>query len=189
MLSLTLDYTLQTAEGNETSANAFFLDLASGRQSEKIPVYLTWDQTHTLNATVGVGKPNDWTVTLVGRLSSGLPYTPQITSTQVYLTPNSGRKPASYRVDLLADKTFELFGANLVLYLKVYNLFDTANERYVYDDTGRATYTLLEKQGSAEDTNRLAATVPGVHSASEYFVVPTYYSSPREVKVGLSLEF
>jgi outer membrane receptor protein involved in Fe transport len=189
LLSLTLDYTLQTAEGNETSANAFFLDLSSGRQSEKVPVYLTWDQTHTLNATIGVGRPNDWTVTVVGRLSSGLPYTPQITSTQVYLTPNSGRKPASYRVDLLADKSFDLFGANLVIFLKVYNLFDTANERYVYDDTGRATYTLLEKQGSAQDTNRLAGEVPGVHSASEYFVVPTYYSSPREIKVGLSLEF
>ena len=53
----TLDYTFQVAEGNEPSANAFFLDLSSGRQSEKVPVYLDWDQTHTLNATVTVGSP------------------------------------------------------------------------------------------------------------------------------------
>ena len=79
LVGATLDYTFQVAEGNETDANAFFVDLSSGRQSEKVPVYLDWDQSHTLNATVTVGQPSDWNVTLVGRLGTGLPYTPQIT--------------------------------------------------------------------------------------------------------------
>jgi len=189
MLGASLDYTLQVAEGNETDVNAFFVDLASGRQSEKIPVYLEWDQTHTINASVSLGQPDDWNVTLVGRLGTGLPYTPQITSKTVYLKTNSNRKPLQTRVDLLADKTFTIENFRLTAFLKVYNLFDTRNERYVYDDTGRATYTLVAGEGTAKATDILAATIPGVHSADEYFVNPSYYSAPREVRIGASLEF
>jgi outer membrane receptor protein involved in Fe transport len=189
MLGASLDYTFQVAEGNETDANAFFVDLSSGRQSEKIPVYLDWDQTHTINGTVSLGQPDDWNLTLVGRLGTGLPYTPQITSKTVYLKTNSNRKPLQTRVDLLADKTFTFQKMRLTAFLKVYNLFDTKNERYVYDDTGRAIYTLVAGQGTAQATDVLARTVPGIHSADEYFVNPTYYSAPREVRVGASLEF
>jgi hypothetical protein len=189
ILGATLDYTFQVAEGNETNVNAFFVDLSSGRQSEKVPVYLDWDQSHTLNATVSVGEANDWNVTVVGRLGTGLPYTPQITSKTVYLRTNSNRKPSQSRVDILADKTFTVAGLRLTAFLKVYNLFDTLNELYVYDDTGRATYTLVAGQGPAQATDKLAAAIPGVHPASEWFVDPSYYSAPREVRVGASLEF
>jgi outer membrane receptor protein involved in Fe transport len=189
LLSATLDYTFQVSEGNETDANAFFVDLSSGRQSEKVPVYLDWDQSHTLNATVSVGEPNDWNVTLVGRIATGLPYTPQILTQTVYLVTNSARKPAQARVDLMADKTFVMGPLRLTAFLKVYNLFDSLIERYVYDDTGRATYTLVAGQGTAEATNAIAARVPGVHSATEWFVRPDYYAPPREVRVGVDVEF
>ncbi len=189
LIGATLDYTFQVSEGNETDANAFFVDLSSGRQSEKVPVYLDWDQSHTLNATVSVGEPNDWNVTLVGRISTGLPYTPQILTQTVYLVTNSARKPAQTRVDLLADKTFAVGPVRLTAFLKVYNLFDSLIERYVYDDTGRATYTLVAGQGTAEATNAIAARVPGIHSATEWFVRPDYYAPPREVRVGVDMEF
>ena len=189
LIGATLDYTFQVSEGNETDANAFFVDLSSGRQSEKVPVYLDWDQTHTLNATVSVGEPNDWNVTLVGRLGTGLPYTPQILTQTVYLVTNSARKPSQVRVDLLADKTFTVAGLRLTAFLKVYNLFDGLIERYVYDDTGRATYTLVAGQGTAEATDAIAARVPGVHPASEWFVRPDYYAPPREIRVGVDVEF
>ena len=55
LFALSIDYTFQVAEGNETSASAFFLDAASGRQSEKIPVPLDWDQSHTLNGVISFG--------------------------------------------------------------------------------------------------------------------------------------
>jgi len=189
IVGATLDYTFQVAEGNETNVNAFFVDLSSGRQSEKVPVYLDWDQVHTLNATVTVGEPNDWNVTLVGRIGTGLPYTPQITAKTVYLRTNSGRKPAQARVDLLADKTFTVASVRLIAFVKIYNLFDSLNERYVYDDTGRATYTLVASQGTAKYTDTLATKIPGVHPASEWFVNPAYYAAPREVRVGASIEF
>ena len=134
-------------------------------------------------------NPRDWNISLVTRLNSGLPYTPQLLDETLYLVPNSGRKPSQVTVDLLADKTFVVAGINLTAFLKVFNLFDTLNERFVYDDTGRATYSLSSKLGPALYTDQLAEQIPGVHSAREYFVRPTYYGPPREVRVGLSLEF
>jgi outer membrane receptor protein involved in Fe transport len=189
IFGVTLDYTYQVAEGNEVDADAFFLDLSSGRQSEKIPVFLGWDQSHTLTGTISVGESNNWNVSMVGRFGTGLPYTPVITGKQIYLRTNSDRRPTQSNVDLLAEKSFSLSGIKLNVFLKVYNLFDVLNERLIYTDTGRATYTLLTSQGSAQATDKIAETVTGVHSAQEYFIQPQFYLPPREVKLGFSIEF
>ncbi len=189
LFALSLDYTYQVADGNETSANSFFLDLASGRQTEKIPVPLDWDQSHTLNGVVSFGGDKDWMLTLVGSISTGLPYTPYIYDNQIYLRANSGRKPVQTNVDLLVEKSFDLSDIVLTAFLKVYNLFDTRNERFVYDDTGRATYTLEANRSGPEAANALSAENPLIKSATEYFVRPQYYSAPREVRLGLMIEF
>ncbi|MBI5808970.1 MAG: TonB-dependent receptor [Ignavibacteriales bacterium] len=188
--SASLDYTFQVAEGNETGADAFFIDLQSGRQSEKIPVPLAWDQTHTLNGVITFGGTRDWNITLVASLSSGLPYSPRLYEQQIYLRANSGRKPSSTNVDLLMDKTFSIFdNFSLTVFLKVFNLFDTRNERFVYDDTGRAIYTLEESKGGPQATNQISLKYPLIKSATEFFNRPDYYSAPREVRVGFSVEF
>jgi len=189
LLGASLDYTFQVAEGNNTSADAFFIDLQSGRQSEKIPVPLEWDQSHTLNGVVTFGGDKDWTVTIVGSLGTGLPYSPQLIEQQIYLRTNSERKPFQTNVDLLIDKSFLIETTTLTLFLKVFNLFDTKNERFVYDDTGRATYSLEETKGGPEATNEISEQYPGIKSATEYFNRPNYYSAPREVRFGLTLEF
>lgn len=189
MLGVTVDYTFQVAEGNDTDSDAFFLDLSSGRQSEKIVVYLPWDQTHTLNATVSFGNIDDWNVSLVGQLGTGLPYTPQLWDEQVYLRTNSERRPSTARVDLLAEKIFDVLGHKLSLFLKVFNLFDTLNERVVYFDTGRSSYTLELERGGVKSARELSERVPGVHSPEEYYQVPSYYYPPREVRLGFSFEF
>lgn len=189
LFGASIDYTYQVAEGNETGADAFFIDLASGRQSEKVPVPLAWDQSHTLNGVVTFGSDKDWSVTVVGNIGTGLPYSPQLPGGDIYLRTNSERKPMQTNVNLLAEKSFELYGTMLTLFMKVFNLFDIQNENFVYDDTGRATYSLEQTKGGPQGTNAIAARVPGVHSADEYFVRPQYYSAPREVRFGLSLEF
>lgn len=188
-LGVTIDYTFQVAEGNDTDPDAFFLDLSSGRQSEKIPVFLAWDQTHSLNTTVTFGKINDWTVTLVNRIGTGLPYTPQITGKQVYVRTNSGRRPSQFVVDLFAEKIFKFFGMKLTVFAKVFNLFDNLIERLVYDDTGRATYTLLVTSGATKSAEELSSRIPLVHSPEEYFNRPNYYKPPREVRLGFELDF
>jgi outer membrane receptor protein involved in Fe transport len=189
MFALSLDYTFQVAEGNEVSASAFFLDAASGRQSEKIPVPLDWDQAHTLNGVISFGEDRNWMLTIVGNISTGLPYTPLLYDKQIYLKSNSERKPMQTNVDLLIEKSFDLTDIVLTAFLKVYNLFDTRNERFVYDDTGRATYTLESNRSGAEAANELSAKNPLIKSADEYLIRPQYYTAPREVRLGLMLEF
>ena len=189
LFALSIDYTYQVAEGNETGSNAFFLDISSGRQSEKVPVPLDWDQAHTLNGVITFGNDRDWTFTLVGNLSSGLPYTPQLYDKQIYLKTNSERKPVQTNINLLVEKSFDLEDLIITAFLKVYNLFDTRNERYVYDDTGRATYTLLANRSAVEAANALSEENPLIKSGDEYLNRPNYYSTPREVRLGLMLEF
>ncbi len=189
MLGFTLDYTFQVAEGNDTDSDAFFLDLLSGRQSEKVPIPLGWDQRHTLNGTVSFGEVDNWNVTLVGVLSTGLPYSPVLFDNQVYLKPNSGRRPMKGSVDLRAEKTFKLDQFSLTFFAKVFNLFDTQNENLVYSSTGRSGYTLDKTLATSEETNRLSQINPGLHSADEYFVRPDYYSSPRQVRLGVTVDF
>jgi len=189
LFGATLDYTYQTAEGNETGSDAFFLDIASGRQSEKIPVLLNWDQTHTLNGTLTIGERGNWNVTFVGKLGSGLPYTPELITTRMFLRTNSGRRPTRVTVDVLADKTFNVFNLPVTVFLKVFNLFDTLNERLIYNDTGRSTYTLESIMGTAITTDKLAEEIDGIEPTSDYFNRPNYYYPPRQVRLGVSLNF
>jgi len=189
MLGISVDYTYQTAEGNDNDPDAFFLDISSGRQAENVVIYLPWDQTHTLNTTISFGNPDDWNISLIGRLGTGLPYTPEIFETQISVKTNSGRRPSTARVDLLAEKIFKIYEYNLSIFLKVYNLFDTLNERFVYLDTGRAGYSLFQTTGGTKTTQDLSEKIPGVHSPNEYYQRPNYYYPPREVSLGFSFEF
>ncbi len=188
LFGASLDYTFQVAEGNETGADAFFIDLLSGRQSEKIPVPLAWDQRHTLNGLLTLGESGNWTVSIVGSIGSGLPYTPVLYEQQIYLRTNSDLKPLQTNVDVLLDKSFTFGTTTLTLFMKVFNLFDTKNEKFVYDDTGRATYSLAQKKGGPEATNKVSKKYPGIKSATEYYNRPHYYTAPREVRLGFSLK-
>ncbi len=192
MLGFTIDYTFQTAEGNDNNEDAFFLDLMSGRESEKQVVYLGWDQAHTLNGTIQLGKQDDWNASLIGRLSTGLPYTPFATENMIGMKTNSGRKPAQLSADLLFEKEFLIWDYRLSVFMKVFNLFDNLNERYVYSDTGTATYTLAEIRGEGKVVDNYIKNkgeTKGLHSMADYFNRPNYYAAPREVRVGFSFSF
>ncbi len=190
LFSLTVDYTYQVAEGNDVSADAFFIDQSSGRESEKVVVLLDWDQPHTLNTTFSVGEINNWNASIIGRLGTGQPYTPFISDNQVVLKRNTGRKPTTLTIDLLAQKEFRLADFSVTLFLKVFNLLDRLNELVVYDDTGTATYTLAPNRGDGKGTqDQYQIGTEGVHSVYEFFANPAYYSAPRQVLVGFSVGF
>lgn len=189
LLGVTLDYTYQVSEGNDTDADAFFIDLASGRQSEKIVVYLPWDQTHTLNGTVTVGESGNWYVSFIGKLGTGLPYTPQILEKQILVKTNSGRRPSVATVDFMAEKTFDLMDLKISVFVKVFNLFDALNERVVYFDTGRSTYSLLLGSGATKGAEEIAKNVPGYYPPEDYFNRPDYFYPPRQVRLGVSVDF
>ncbi len=189
MWGFTLDYTYQVGEGNDVTSDAFFLDLSSGRQSEKIPVLLDWDKSHQLNTTFSVGDVGNWNATLIGKYATGLPYTPLLYDKQVLLERNADRRPTYFNFDLLAEKIFRVGKFDIVVFLKVYNLFDQLNENSVYSSTGRSTYTLDADRADALETDRIAERVEGAHTSGDYYNRPDYYRSPREMRVGVTLEF
>jgi len=142
-------------------------------------VPLDWDQSHTLNFTFTLGDPTSWSVSLIGRLGSGLPYTPEVQNLRTSFE-NSERKPAQQTFDLRAYKNFRIGRLNYSLFLKVYNLFDRRNENQVYLDTGRAYYTLV---------SRYAGDVRGVNTLKDFLNRPDFYSEPRQVVFGVSVSF
>jgi outer membrane receptor for ferrienterochelin and colicin len=176
-VSATMDYTYQVAEGNASDPDAAYHDARSNKESEIQVVSLDWDQTHTLNMQVTVSQPGSWGVSLIGRLGSGLPYNPKVVDVGTTFE-NSERKPPQYTFDLRAHKDFRLRGLEYSIFLKVYNLFDRKNEIIVYPDTGRAGYTIVPR-----------GSVRGVNTLEEYLNRPNFYSEPRRVISGVSLEF
>lgn len=189
LLGVTLDYTFQVAEGNDMNSDAFFLDLSSGRQTEKEVVFLPWDQSQTLNLTTSIGEMKNWNVSLIGRMGTGLPYTPQIIENLISIKTNSGRRPSTIVFDLFAEKSFDVMGFVVNIFAKIFNLFDTLNERVVYSDTGRSLYSLQQYQGGTKATEELSKRVPGINTVEEWFSRPDYFYPPREVQLGFSLEF
>ncbi|MGE5351447.1 MAG: TonB-dependent receptor, partial [Acidobacteriota bacterium] len=117
---------------------------------------------------------------LIGRLGTGLPYTPALQNQRTGLE-NSDTRPAIFNVDLYLTKYFRILNRGLSLFLKVYNLFDTANEMNVFTDTGRAGYTL--------DLTRQQAQPRGVNTIQEYYTRPDFYSAPRQIILGVSLNY
>ncbi len=176
-----IDYTFQVAEGNASDPNQVYIYNQSDppQEPEKKVRPLDWDQTHTVNATITIGEPSQWSVGLIGRMGSGLPYT----STPFLGVPgelNDERRPTQYNVDLKAYRTFRWAGLRATATLWVYNLFDIRNENDVWKDTGRATYTL--------EQTRLAS-VRGYNTLDDYFSRPEWFNAPRQVKITLSFGF
>ncbi len=180
--SASMDYTYQIAEGNASDPNAVFQDNQTDPpvESEKKVVPLDWDQRSTLNVEVVVGNLRDWSVGVIGHYGSGMPYTRDFQRSNDVRFENNGRKPATYSVDLRAEKKTRMFGVRLNTFLMVYNVFDRANELDVYPTTGRSTYDL---------NVRHAGDIIGLNTFDQFIDNPALYSEPREVRLGLSFEF
>jgi len=183
-VSATVDYTFQIAKGNASDPNAVFLDNQAipPIEPEKQMVPLDWDRTHSLNMTVTIGDPKGWNLSLIGKFGSGFPYTAEYKGFR--FPENAHRKPDTYSFDLYAYKNFQIFGLRYSLFMKVYNLFDRRNELTVYGDTGRAT-TNLEPQYRVHR----ATGTKSLYSLEECYTRPDFYSGPRRVILGISIEF
>ena len=180
--SANLDYTFQVAKGDASDPNDAFIKAQATPpvQANKQLVPLDWDRRHSLNLTVSAGELENYLISMVAQLGSGLPYTPSLQQTNTGIQ-NSSNKPAFFNVDLYLTKYLKLNGVNFSVFAKIYNLFDTPNEVNVFTDTGRAGYTLqLTQQQSAPR---------GVNTLAEFYTRPDYYSSPRQVIVGAQIDF
>ncbi len=177
----TLDYTFQVAQGSASDPTE---DFNKAQATPPIPVNkslvpLSWDRRHSLNFTVTAGTPGTVLASLVGRLGSGLPYTPSLENQRTGLE-NSDNMPTFFDTDLYLTKEVSLPDFVISLFMKIYNVFDTQSEINVFTDSGRAGYTLALTQSQPPH---------GVNSLSDYFTRPDFYSSPRQIVVGATMSF
>ncbi|HEX7071688.1 MAG TPA: TonB-dependent receptor, partial [Rhodothermales bacterium] len=176
--ALNVDYTFQVARGNASDPRSVLLDEQSGTEPEKQLVPLDWDRRHQLNVSVTLGDPGNWIASLVGRLGSGLPYTPSLADERIGLE-NSARRPGTATFDLYATKSLNVRGLDVALFTRIFNLLDTRNEVNVYTDTGRAFPNMRFQTGEPQ----------GLNSKDEFLTRPDYYSAPRQITVGMSVSF
>jgi outer membrane receptor protein involved in Fe transport len=181
-IGASLDYTFQIAKGSASDPNAAFNNAQSNPpiEANKQLVPLDWDRTHSLNFTLTLGTPGNYIASFIGRLGSGLPYTPSLQNQRTGLE-NSDNRPAFYNVDLYLTKYMAFAGQQFSIFMKVFNLFDTLNELNVFGDTGRAGDTL--------ELTRNQTPPRGVNTIQQFFTRPDFYSSPRQIVIGAEISF
>ena len=171
-VSTSLDYTWQIAEGNSNDPYeaAARRDAKEDLRPHQVP--LNWDQRHTLNLTLTVSDPGTYVVSGVFRAVSGQPYSPSATDFGT-LDRNSGRKPASFLMDLRAEWTpVRAAGAALSVFGVAYNIFD---QRFfngdVFADTGSPYYPRVLTFNEQKQLSN-----------------PTRYYTPRRIQLGIRWE-
>ena len=171
---------------------------------------LDYDQRHKITAIIDVRAADGMGpklgnvrpfenagINFVFRAGSGTPYTPMNVYNEISLasvTPNpigkinSRTGPWTYRVDMKANKNFQIARLNWDVYLWVINIFDTENALDVYEGTGRADNTgwLATADGEAF-ADRYGAD--GVAKYNFKQANPGSYDTPRQVRLGLRLMF
>ena len=131
-----------------------------------------------------------WTVSAIGQLTSGTPYTPANPTGEVIggveaigLAYNSEYTPTRRNVDLTINREF-LFGRQrLNAFINVYNLFDFCDALNVYGDTGKADVT------STIDPSKQGYVASRIGTVEEWAKQPGWYSAPRQIQFGLSVGF
>ena len=178
--SATLDYTFQIAKGSNSDPEQARNALAGGQLPEVQLTSLDWDQRHTVNASVSY-TAKAWGGSMILQWGSGLPFTPRAGQDITTLLVNSQQKPGTVNADLRLYREFRFGRTTLTVFTKVNNLFDVLNEIRVYDDTGRAGFTLDEQ--IAAGTNPPET----INTLGQWFMNPSFYSEPRRVEVGVTV--
>lgn len=172
IVSSSLDYTWQNAQGNSSdpAETARLAEAKMDARPKQIP--LNWDQRHTLNGSIQISDPGNYSLSTIIRFGSGLPYTPAIGSGfGSQIETNSGRKPMGLTVDLRAEKSFQISSIQMNAFLRVFNLMNTTFfNGDVFASTGSPDYSL---ESSTRDQYAIQN--------------PLRYFPPRRIELGIAV--
>lgn len=197
VLSASLDYTFQVAEGAFDDPLRLAVDTRSGRDTEQRFVPLDFDRTHTLNGSLSLSKTNNWSMSAIGSVWTGTPYTPSLPSSiqPVRFEDNSARRPMISNIDLKLEKYFKYAGMRWSVFMQIENALDLANERFVFTSTGRSL-TALEETTNPTLFNNLRRRVVSdpnnffpVRFIDEFYQREDFLSEPREIRWGVAFDF
>ena len=123
--SFSLNYTYAFADG--VASDSAFGANPNGLEflpNQELP--LRWDQRHAVAMSLRVAEPNVWATSVTFDYGSGFPWTPffRFERRQDPLLENSERFPATYSLNLQAERNVNFYGQRLVLYLQGRNLLN-----------------------------------------------------------------
>ncbi len=184
-----VDYTFQFAEGTYSNPNDAYQAYAAEEEPRVNLIRMNWDRRHTLNGQV-MWSNRDWTVSLIGKWRSGIPYTPEFAkgsfvggTALIGLKENSQSRPNYSEVDMYITKKFNFSGLEWTIFMYAYNLLDQRGQTSVFSDTGVASYTTDPNIETVPlDPNRIG-------TVEDYYTRPEYYIAPRRIQLGLSIGF
>lgn len=192
-----IDYTYMTAEGTSSDPNAARdAQILSGSSKgvynlAKQMTVLNWDQTHSLNAIVGIRLYEKAFLSFIGRAGSAQPYTPSTLGYGLDLPSgyweNVERKPAYYNIDTRFSQGFVLLGLDFVASMNIFNLLNSYEEIRVNSVTGQAGPNVYLPEISYRRYSRIDEL--GEFTATEADYNPTWYSKPRFIQFALSVQF
>jgi len=185
-LSAFLNYTLQYTRGNADNPTQTFTRAGNSMDPIAKLIPMSWDQRHTLNATVSYQTKN-YGATLTGTYNSGTPYTwapiDENPLANVNLYPNNSWQPSQINVDFTAYYKYKLIkNISLQFKLSIYNLLDRLNEVWVDPSTGRAYTAIIRKTDILSHRSNFNNYIDIIHN-------PSAYSAPRMIKLGMSVLF
>jgi len=209
-ISLDLKYTLSWATGTgsyETTQYIIAWQNPTGTPRQTNP--LDYDQRHSILAVIDyrngenmgpkigdIYPLENFGINVLVNAASGTAYTPMGTYNELFqgglvsTLPeggiNSGRLPWTLTIDFKAEKKFIVSGLNITPYLWVKNLLDRDNVTNVYESSGQADYIGWLESDAGQD---FAATSTGTERWQLAENNPSNYSNPRQILVGLRMNF
>jgi outer membrane receptor protein involved in Fe transport len=194
----TVNYSYMIAQGNASYVNEGYYNYFTRENPPEWPdreYPLAFDQRHKVSVNLdfrvpddhklelfGMTMPSSWGVNTTLNYGTGMPYTKTDNLGNRIGTPNSGRLPAYYRVDMRFVKDFHLGfmnGNRLSMFVEVENLFDRRNVINVYSNTG-----LANEDGFSQEVGDL--------DREKYRLLnndPQNYDTPRAIRWGLEFVF
>jgi hypothetical protein len=185
-LSAFLNYTLQYTRGNADNPTQTYDRAGNSMDPINRLIPMSWDQRHTLNATVGYNSEN-YGITLTGYYNSGAPYTclPLLKSSLSYvnLYPNNAWRPSRITLDMSSYYDIPLKNnIKFRLSLNTYNILNRMNEEWVNAQTGRAYTAVIQSVDEANHRSNFNEYIDRVQN-------PAMFSAPRMVKFGVGIVF
>jgi outer membrane receptor protein involved in Fe transport len=205
-LTWSINYSYMFATGNTSDpfeGYYFYIPFTGDEDVLPYPVReypLAYDQRHTLTANIdftvphgetlemfGKKMPDAWSVGILAKYGSGLPYTRTDLQNRRIGLPNDDRMPYTLRFDLRFDKHFYFTkqgGSYFTFFTEVENLFDRRNVVNVYPATGDADFDGFVVQNVFDPNYEDQVRVRSLYSHD-----PQNYDHPRQIRFGVAYSF
>lgn len=190
---LAYSYTVATGKASDpTQSNLLQQEVGAFTQVGRDEEYLYWNRPHKLTAdvTVSVGEkqdpptlfgwtmPHDWSLNVYFWAQSGRAYTPTAATGEETAKPYSSNAPFNTTFDMRFSKGFRWSGMKWSYLIEARNLFNHVYPKRIDPVTGDG-YEI----GAGTLDRELSQTE--IYQYSD----PSFWSTPRSFRVGLSTEF